>query len=130
LIRDLETVRQLRSKIGLYINEHECEIITDDIEMAARIQQVMPNIGRVQPCDATLLGTSVATAGDEKTADNLLKIKLMEFERLAERLSSLNAHDALFLLKNCFSTSKLLYIMRTSPCYNSSVLTKYYYYYY
>jgi hypothetical protein len=125
LIRDLETVRQLGSKIGLHINEHKCEIITDDLEVAARIQEVMPNIRRVQRREATLLGTSVATAGDETTSDNILIFKLMEFERLAERLSSLNAHDALFLLKNCLSTPKLLYIMRISPCYNSSVLTKY-----
>jgi hypothetical protein len=70
LIRDLETVRQLGSEIGLHINEHKGEIITDDIEMAVRIQQVMPNICRVQRCEATLLGTSVATAGDATTSDN------------------------------------------------------------
>jgi hypothetical protein len=82
----------------------------------------MPNIRRVQRYEATLLGTSV---GYETTADHILTIKLMEFKRLADRLSPLNAHGALFLHKICVSTLKLLCIMRTSSRYNSSILTKY-----
>jgi hypothetical protein len=90
LIWDLKTVRQLGSKIGLHINEQKCEIITDDLEVAARMQHVMANIRRVQRCEATLHGTSVATVGDEKTCDNILTTELTEFERIAYRLSSLN----------------------------------------
>jgi hypothetical protein len=99
--------------------------VRDDLEVAARIQQVMPNIRRIQHFEATLLGTSLATVGDETTSDNILTFKLMEFKRLADRLSSLNARDSLFQLKSYFSTPKLLHIKRTSPCYNSSVPTKY-----
>jgi hypothetical protein len=74
LIRDFENDRQLGSKIGLHIRERKCEIITDDTEVAARIQQVLGNIRRVQRCEAILLCTSVATVGDETTSDNILTI--------------------------------------------------------
>ena len=36
---------------------------------------------------------------------------------MGDRLSWISSHHALFLLKNCFTLPKLLYILRTSPCF-------------
>jgi hypothetical protein len=47
------------------------------------------------------------------------------FKRLTSRLLSLNAQDALFLLKNCFSTPKLLFTLRCAACYRSPILPDY-----
>ena len=55
----------------------------------------------------------------------ILTKKLTEFQRLANRLKLLTAHDAFFLLKNCFSLPKLQYILRCAPCYNSQILQLY-----
>lgn len=41
---------------------------------------------------------------------------------MIERLAYLDAHDALFLLRNCFAIPKLLYTLRASPCFQSHVL--------
>jgi len=46
-------------------------------------------------------------------------------DKLASRLTSLNAHDALFILKNCFSIPKLLYSLRCASCFNSNILSEY-----
>ena len=45
--------------------------------------------------------------------------------RLGERLKFLSAHDALVLLRNCFAIPKLLYVLRTSPCFRSTTLQTY-----
>ena len=52
-------------------------------------------------------------------------MKIDEFQRLANRLKQLSAHDAFFLLKNCFSLPKLQYILRCAPCYRSQLLQRY-----
>ena len=41
---------------------------------------------------------------------------------LQDRLKILTTHDAFFLLRNCFAIPKLLYILRTSPCFDSPLL--------
>jgi len=42
----------------------------------------------------------------------VLGSKIANFKQLSDHLSSLNAHNVLFLLKNCFSMLKLLYTSR------------------
>ena len=108
--------------IGLELNENKCEIVTDDDSVAANVRVVLPNIRHISCGDALLLGAPV---GDERSVDTVLNGKLAVFKRLASRLLSLNAQDALFLLKNCFSTPKLLYTLRCAACYRSSVLPDY-----
>ena len=51
--------------------------------------------------------------------------KISDLEVLGERLEILQAHDALCLLRNTFSLLKLLYILRTAPCFQSSLLTSF-----
>ena len=82
----------------------------------------MPNIRHSSCNDAILLGAPI---GDISAIDTVLSNKLTDFQRLASRLTTLGAHDALFLLKNCFGMPKLLYTLRSAPCYQSSILTQY-----
>ena len=42
---------------------------------------------------------------------------MIELQRLSEIVTTLDAHYAFYLLKNCFILPKLLYFLRTSPCY-------------
>ena len=122
LLSDLYTIRRDGEKLGLVLNEQKCEIVTNDDVVAAQMKSVMPNIRHVPCGDAMLLGSPI---GVDSTIDTSLNSKLVVFQRLADRLKLLNAHDALFLLKNCFSTPKLLYTMRSSPCHTSVVLDQY-----
>ena len=115
-------MRRVGPSIGLVLNEDKCEIVTDDVSVVASMKAVMPNIRHIASGEAVLLGAPV---GDEAAVDSVLSSKLAVFRLLASRLTSLNAHDALFLLKNCFSIPKLLYSLRCAACYNSSILPEY-----
>jgi len=122
ILHDLDTVRRVGPTIGLLLNENKCEIITNDDIVVSSIQAIMPNIMRVPCNDAVLLGAPI---GDETAVDTVLNSKLAIFQRLASRLTTLNAQDALFLLKNCFGMPKLLYTLRCAPCYSSAILSQY-----
>ena len=122
LLHDLDTVRRIRPTLGLQLKEDKCEIVTDDEDVTSRFRAVMPSIRHSSCSDATLLGAPI---GDISSIDTVLTNKLTDFQRLASRLTTLGAHDALFLLKNCFGMPKLLYTLRSAPCYQSSILTQY-----
>ena len=44
---------------------------------------------------------------------------------MGDRLQHLSAHDAILLLKHSFAIPKLLYCLRTAPCFRSPRLQKY-----
>jgi hypothetical protein len=90
--------------------------------VAANVRVILPNIQHIPCGEALLLGAPV---GDEKSVDAVLNGKLVVRKCLASRLMSLNAQDALFLLKKCFSTPKLSFILRYAACYTSPVLPDY-----
>jgi len=48
--------------------------------------------------------------------------KLDKFKRLQHRLKLLNVHAAFYLIRNCFSLPKLLYTLRSAPCFASTEL--------
>ena len=47
----------------------------------------------------------------------LLNKTMIELQRLSEVVTKVDAHYGFYLLKNCFSLPKLLYFLRTSPCF-------------
>ena len=99
LLSDLEIVPRVGPTIGLVLNEMKCEIVTDDADVVASLKAKMPSTWHVQCHEAVLLG---APAGEQTAVHTVLSSELAVFHRLASRLTSLNAHDALFLLKNYF----------------------------
>jgi hypothetical protein len=100
----------------------KCELITDDDDIVRQFRAVVPDINHVNTSDAMLLGAPI---GSEQSVVEVLTVKLHELRRLSVRISQFNAHDALFLLKNCFSIPKLTYTLRSAPCYTQQLLSKY-----
>ena len=47
----------------------------------------------------------------------MLDEKIKELEKISNVIDKLDAHYDFYLLKNCFSMPKLLYFLRTSPCF-------------
>ena len=109
LLQDLGTVLTVGPAIGLHLNKDKCEIITGDDSVVQSIRAILPNIRHIPCAEAVLLGAPI---GDETSVDTVLSSKLIVFRRLASHLTTLHAHDALCLLKNCFSTPKLPYTLR------------------
>ena len=56
----------------------------------------------------------------------LLNEKMIELQELSEIVTKLDAHYGSYLLKNCFSLPKLLYFLRTSPCFEELDLLQQY----
>ena len=54
--------------------------------------------------------------------DRVLQGKIDDLERAIQRLALLQAHDAFCLLKNSIAMPKLLYVLRTSPCFDNILL--------
>ena len=46
-----------------------------------------------------------------------LEKKLEDLSRLTDKLKLLDNHEAFFLLKNCFSMPKIMYLLRCAPCF-------------
>ncbi len=71
---------------------------------------------------ATLLGSSV---GDVASITGLLNEKTELLKRMGDRLQLLSTHDTILLLKHSFALPKLLYSLRTAPCFLSPALQEY-----
>ena len=56
----------------------------------------------------------------------LLNKKMIELQRLSEVVTKLDAHYAFYLLKNCFTLPNLLYLLRTSACFEELDLLQQY----
>ena len=122
LLEDFRMLTLEGKNLGLVVNIAKCEVITDDEEVLQKIRDIAPSIQHVSTASAMLLGAPI---GGNKSINDVLTDKLHKLHRLSSRLRLLNAHDALFLLKNCFSIPKLMYTLRSAPCYKSQLLLEY-----
>ena len=122
LLNDLNTIRSRGADLGLILNDSKCEIITNDVTVIDEFRREAPNILATRCEEAIFLGAPIE---DQSSVTKSLDKKLIEFKRLCGRLQLLNLHDAFFLLRNCFSVPKLLYTLRSAPCYKNQLLNQY-----
>ena len=99
---------------GLLLNACKCDITAKNFDIIDEFA-----IKRVTIEDLTLLAASIL---EGRAVDKTLQDKIAILERSITRLSKLQSHDALCLLKNSIEMLKLFYILRTSPCVNNSFL--------
>ena len=82
------------------------------------LQQV-PGLCVVQREHASLLGSPIGTL---EGIQDTIRAKKNTLEVLGDFLRRLHTHDALCSLRHTFAIPKLLYIVRTSPCFLSPEL--------
>ena len=91
-------------------------------EIKAKFEAKTPGIKVLADQDLTLLGAPILGSGSDKVMRN----KLEDLKLMGERLTSVEAHEALFLLRHCFSIPKLTYFIRTAPFFkHQDILTEY-----
>lgn len=61
-----------------------------------------------------LLGSPI---GGDVSVNSAIESKIHSIQTLGDGLKLLHAHDALTLLQNAFTMPKILYILRTAPCF-------------
>ena len=116
---DLRTVMTIGEDIGLELNLSKCEAFVfggDSISRAAAtsdVKRFAKNIRFPKREELSLLGSPLLPEAITKAMDK----KTSTIRLLTSRLTDLQAHQALFILKNCLSTPKVLYVLRSSPAW-------------
>ena len=118
VLADLRRLIPLLEGIGLVVNPKKSEIInagcTEDELHAFRLSavDVLDGVQHTEVDNLYILGAPVRPSA---TASSL-KVKRGNLESLISRLRLIDAHPALFLLRNCLAMPKLLFTLRCSPC--------------
>jgi hypothetical protein len=73
-----------------------------------------PSFVCVDPVSVTMLGSPI---GDLECVNSVLQSKVDSLQLLGETLKLVRAHDALCLLCNTFALPKVLYTLRSAPCF-------------
>ena len=112
-IRGLEAEAK---KIGLRLNHAKCEIF--GLNLTYRTAWAASGLNFIiRPTEeATLLGSPI----DARGVDPALVAKREQLEGVIPRLKKMAAHEAFYLLRSCFAIPRLLYLLRSAPCFASS----------
>ena len=116
---DFKMIEREAAAVGLELNHHKSELICAD-QAGLALLQLAPDLCRVRPNTATLLGSPIGSSVDEALLDIVEALRKMK-----SRLSLLSSQDALILLRHSFAIPKILYILRTAPCLTSPCLAVY-----
>ena len=119
VIHDLQLVEEEASHIGLRLNRAKTELICDDACTRNTVRSVTLELQVTYSGQATLLGTPIGSLG---LIDNTITSKINQLTIMEERLLHLPRQDALLILRNSLTIPKLLYILRTAPCFLSAQL--------
>ena len=116
VLADFHLVEALGASVGLQLNHTKCELISKNPSASDAIFEVLPALRVVSLDDAELLGSPI---GNSESISQAIHRKCEKLKLLKSRLCLLYAHDALLLLRHTFAIPKLLYILRTAPCFQS-----------
>jgi hypothetical protein len=120
LASDVNMVMREAKKLGLSLNLGKCEICTS--VPATELPQVFKQFKILSPNDTSLLGSPLLPG---TSMDAILDHRCTDLERAVNRFPLISAHDALVILKNCLGSGKMIYILRTSPCSDHTLLSRF-----
>ena len=122
IIHDVEYIKAEGSKIGLDLNPSKCEVICQPDDLPSPVPPCLSSFLVIGVSDAVLLGAPlfVGSALDQTWASRCDML-----QNVLVRLKSLAAHDALILLRSCFSAPKVLHLLRCSPSFDNSHLLEF-----
>ena len=107
---DVNFIRNNGPSVGLYLNATKCELITTTTPAQTSI---LSEFIVVKPSNMCLLGAPIFP---ETCLNEMLRHKLKEFERLSTNLRSIDAHDSLLIITFSLNTSRVMHLLRCSPC--------------
>jgi hypothetical protein len=119
--RDLIQLEQDAAKLGLLLNRKKCEAVGGSEKSTTLLMSRGVQLLQTRLEEASQLGSPLHQDGIKAAID----LKCHELQILCKRLTLLPKHDCLFLLRHAFSIPKLMYILRTAPCFLNDVLTTY-----
>ena len=127
VISDVRQVLPALARLGLEVNPTKSELInlglsSEEFERARHaIEGSLAGVTVTPSNDVELLGSPISLPATARVIES----KVEHFQSMTENLRLLDAHPALFLLKNCFAVPRLLYTLRSSPCYAVQHLSRF-----
>jgi hypothetical protein len=119
VIHDLQLVEDEAGLAGLKLNHAKSELICDDVCARDAVMSAFSGLQVIAREQATLLGTPI---GSVDLINSILTLKLEKLKLMGERLQHLSCQDALLILRHSLAIPKVLYILRTAPCFLSDQL--------
>ena len=119
ILKDIQTIVPALEKIGLHLNAAKSEIINLDLPnqaFATALSKVKETLDQIQVTPqekVSILGAPILLPAIRST----LESKEEMLKLLSTRLQDLDAHPALFLLTKCFALPRLLFSLRSAPCF-------------
>ena len=121
VLEDLRMVKSFALELGLQLNRNKSELMCEDVTTREAMLVEAPCL-RVVSCDgANLLGSPL---GSVEGIGIAIQRKSDQLRLMGDRLHLLHSHDALLLLHHS-SIPKILYILRSAPCFLSASLEAY-----
>ena len=111
LADDFDQICEQAGNIGLSLNVHKCEIISNT--GFSNLPQQFNNFKKIIPEESELLGAPLINS---EALSRALDARCSDLARASNRLKLLSTHDALLILKHSLSSPKVLYLLRCSPC--------------
>ena len=105
--------------IGLFLNPTKSELVNLGLDETVFLREtqcinsILENVSFAKKEDVTLLGSPLTSTAIRPQFQQKHSI----FKAMTEKLSLLDQHPAYFLLKNCFSMPKLMYLLQSSPTF-------------
>ena len=112
-------IKQLASEVGLTLNRSKSEVICRSNSQSGEVMSLFPEIKVIGLDNAQLLGVPI---GNIISIDSSLTSKVEKLNLLGSRLGLLYHQDTLLLIRNSLAIPKLVYTLRTAPCFVSQSL--------
>ena len=122
MISDLNLIEEEATELGLKLNRCKTELICSDNTTRDTVLSSFPGLRVVNIEHAEHLGSPL---GDDSSVEACVSEKMKLLEVMGDRLSHFHSHDALSLLRHYFAIPKMLHVLRTAPCFNSTRLDDY-----
>ena len=116
VLHDFKIFEREAADLGLLLNQHKSEVICEARSTREYILSSIPGASVTASSDACLLGSPI---GDIDSVSSSIAEKIRLLGIMGERLQHL------LLLRHSFAIPKLLYTLRTSPCFLSPNLALY-----
>jgi hypothetical protein len=119
VMEDVKLIQLAAFNLGLELNTNKCEIFLlnhnkqEENKSLSRLHHCLPGARVAQQDEWRLLGAPLTN----EAIPGVLHEKIKALETFSDRLGKLNSHSGLYLLKNCLAIPKLMYVLRTSPCF-------------
>ena len=119
ILKDVEKVLAFAEESGLTLNTAKCEVFfvntpdSDRVEMLRKLNSLLPGIKELDMSSFQLLGAPIMDDG----VSEILSSGLDTVKTMCKRLTSLDVHPALRVLRSSLSSARFQYLLRTSPTF-------------